>query len=201
MLVIQLEGIITSGTTGVPMKPIPFRQVSIYSHLSLRKVQRINNSIATSPTFWFETPRLLTAYGETAFPLAFFASNQTENTILNVTIENARSFFQHKYPGGFYRRQAPYDVAEAVGIFTKIFDLIGVLPGHNEGVGNYVGEPSREWERTSSYAMDTEHKSIGQGQQNCTQNSKLRSEQIWSPTNNLSHLGAKSPAAAFISSV
>ena len=77
---------------------------------SLQKALRINDSIARNPTFSFGTPRYLTAYAETTFPLAFFVSNQTANTTLNVTLDNAQSFFQtHQYPEGFYRRQAPYD--------------------------------------------------------------------------------------------
>ncbi|KAG9313426.1 heme-thiolate peroxidase [Chiua virens] len=109
---------------------------------ALQKYQRINNSMETNPTFSFDTPRFLTAYAETTFPLAFFVSEQTVNTTLNVTLENARSFFQdHKYPDGFYRRQGPYDFNEVNVMFNKIFSLIGVLPGHNEGVGNYVRNP------------------------------------------------------------
>ncbi|KAG9314996.1 heme-thiolate peroxidase [Chiua virens] len=109
---------------------------------ALQKYQRINNSMETNPTFSFDTPRFLTAYAEASFPLAFFVSKQTVNTTVNVTLENARSFFQdHKYPDGFYRRQAPYDFNEVSVMFDTIFNLIGVLPGHNEGVGNYVRNP------------------------------------------------------------
>ncbi|KAF8554620.1 heme-thiolate peroxidase [Imleria badia] len=109
---------------------------------SLQKAQRINDSIAHNPTFSFDTPRYLTAYAETTFPLAFFVSNQTANTTLNTSLDNARSFFQtHKYPDGFYRRQAPYDFPEVSTMFGKIFDLVGVLPGRNEGVGNFVVNP------------------------------------------------------------
>jgi len=110
--------------------------------VSLQKALRINDSIARNPTFWFETPRYLTAYAETTFPLAFFVSNQTANTTLNATLDNARSFFdQHQYPEGFYRRQAPYDFDEVSTMFGKIFNLVGVPPGHNEGVGNFVVNP------------------------------------------------------------
>ena len=109
---------------------------------ALQKGMRINDSIARNPTFWFDTPRFLTAYAETTFPLAFFVSNQTANTTLNATLDDARSFFDlHKYPEGFYRRQAPYDFNEVGTMFDKIFNLVGVLAGHNEGVGNYVVNP------------------------------------------------------------
>jgi hypothetical protein len=106
---------------------------------ALQKALRINDSIARNPTFWFDTPRYLTAYAEATFPLAFFVSNQTANTTLNATLDDARSFFeQHKYPDGFYRRQAPYDFSEAITMFGKIHALVGVRPGRNEGAGNYV---------------------------------------------------------------
>ena len=109
---------------------------------SLQKAMRINDSIAQNPTFSFGTPRYLTAYAETTFPLAFFVSNQTANTTLNATLDDARSFFeQHKYPDGFYRRQAPYDFAEVRAMFRKIFNLVGVSPGRNEGLGNFVPNP------------------------------------------------------------
>lgn len=109
---------------------------------SLQKALRINDSIARNPTFSFDTPRYLTAYAETTFPLAFFVSNQTADTTINVTLDNARSFFEtHKYPEGFWRRQGPYDFTQVSTMFDKIFDLVGVLPGRNEGVGNYVVNP------------------------------------------------------------
>ena len=106
---------------------------------SLQKAQRINDSIARNPTFSFDTPRFLTAYAETTFPLAFFVSNQTANTTLNVTLDNARSFFQdHKYPDGFYRRQGPYDFDQVSVMFSKVLALVRVPPGYNDGVGNYI---------------------------------------------------------------
>ena len=109
---------------------------------ALQKYLRINDSIARNPTFSFDTPRFLTAYAETTFPLAFFVSNQTANTTMNATLDNARSFFDlHKYPDGFYRRQGTYDFTQVGIMFDKIFALVGVEPGRNEGVGNYVVNP------------------------------------------------------------
>ncbi|KAH0833050.1 heme-thiolate peroxidase, partial [Lanmaoa asiatica] len=106
---------------------------------SLQKILRISDSIARNPTFSFDTPRYLTAYAETTFPLAFFVSNQTANTTLNATLDDARNFFDlHKYPDGFYRRQGPYDFPQVSTMFGLIFNLVGLLPGRNEGVGNYV---------------------------------------------------------------
>jgi unspecific peroxygenase len=88
--------------------------------VSLQKAQRINDSIARNPTLSFDTPRYLTAYAETTFPLAFFVSDQTVNTTLNGTVDDARSFFDsHKYPDGFYRRQGSYDFPEVSVMFNK----------------------------------------------------------------------------------
>ncbi|KAG8213291.1 heme-thiolate peroxidase [Butyriboletus roseoflavus] len=110
---------------------------------SLQKYLRINDSIARNPTFSFDTPRYLTAYAETTFPLAFFVSNQTANTTINATLSDARSFFElHQYPEGFYRRQAPYNFPQVTTMFNKIFALVGVEPGRNEGVGNFVVNPA-----------------------------------------------------------
>ena len=103
---------------------------------------RINDSIARNPTFSFDTPRFLTAYAETTFPLAFFQSNQTANTTLNTTLENARSFFQlHRFPEGFYRRHGPYDFPQVGTLVAEVLDRVRVLPGRNLGVGNYVLNP------------------------------------------------------------
>ncbi|KAI9573992.1 hypothetical protein HD554DRAFT_2054429 [Boletus coccyginus] len=106
---------------------------------SLQKALHINDSIARNPTFSFLTPRYLTAYAEMTFPLAFFMSNQMVNTMLNVTLDNAQSFFQtHQYPKGFYCRQAPYDFDEVTIMSDKIYNLVQVPPGSNDGMSNYV---------------------------------------------------------------
>ncbi|KAG9314954.1 heme-thiolate peroxidase [Chiua virens] len=105
----------------------------------LQKAQRINNSIATNPTFWFETPRVITAYAETTFPLAFFVSNQTANSTLNLTVDDARGFFDdHKYPDGFWRRQTPYLPTDFYTFYDQAMEAIHALPGANDGAGNYV---------------------------------------------------------------
>ncbi|KAF8440405.1 hypothetical protein L210DRAFT_3539562 [Boletus edulis BED1] len=92
--------------------------------------------------FSFDTPRYLTAYAEATFPLAFFVSGQTVNTTDNLTLSNARSFFDlHKYPDGFYRRQGPYDFVQVSAVFGEVFNLIKVPPGANQGAGNFVPNP------------------------------------------------------------
>ncbi|KAF8126904.1 heme-thiolate peroxidase [Boletus edulis] len=109
---------------------------------AMQKGLRINDSIARNPTFSFDTPRYLTAYAEATFPLAFFVSGQTVNTTDNLTLSNARSFFDlHKYPDGFYRRQGPYDFPQVSAVFGEVFNLIQVPPGANQGAGNFVPNP------------------------------------------------------------
>ncbi|KAF8417470.1 Chloroperoxidase [Boletus edulis BED1] len=109
---------------------------------SLHRALRINDSITRNPTFWFGSPRFVAAYLETTVPLAFFVNNQTLDTTLNLTLDVARDFYEkHRFPEGFVRRQGPFDVAEVEFMFAKIFPLINVPPGHNEGVGNYVVNP------------------------------------------------------------
>ncbi|KAN0092965.1 heme-thiolate peroxidase [Tylopilus felleus] len=119
---------------------------------ALDKVLRINDSITRNPTFSFDTPRYLTAYAETTFPLAFFVSNQTANTTLNATIDNARSFFDyHMYPDGFNRRQGPYDFPQVSTMFDMIFELVGFPPGRNEGAGNFVPNPEDDGSTCYAY--------------------------------------------------
>ncbi|KAF8559455.1 hypothetical protein OG21DRAFT_1519327 [Imleria badia] len=92
---------------------------------ALDEALRINDSIARNPTLSFDTPRFLTAYVETAFPLAFLVSNQTANTTLNLALDDARRFFElHKCPEGFYRRNGIYDLPQISAMFTKVFDWL-----------------------------------------------------------------------------
>ena len=110
--------------------------------LALHKSLRISDSMSRNPSFTFDHTRFATAFTEATLPLALFVSNQTANTTLNGTLDDAQSFFDyHRFPEGFYRRQAPYDFDQLGVIFDEISDSVGVLPGHNEGVGNYIVTP------------------------------------------------------------
>ncbi|KAE9403801.1 hypothetical protein BT96DRAFT_990011 [Gymnopus androsaceus JB14] len=109
---------------------------------AVHRHNRILDSIARNPNFTFVTPRYLTAYAETTFPLAFFVTSQTSDTSLTLDLDVARSFFQtHKFPDNFYRRNGSYGLAEASVIIGEVFAPFPVLPGNNEGVGNYVVDP------------------------------------------------------------
>ncbi|KAE9403802.1 Cloroperoxidase, partial [Gymnopus androsaceus JB14] len=109
---------------------------------AVHRHNRILDSIARNPNFTFEIPRYLTAYAETTFPLAFFVTNQTSDTSLTLDLDVARSFFQtHKFPDNFFRRNGSYDFPELDPLVLEIFEAFPVLPGNNEGVGNYVVDP------------------------------------------------------------
>ncbi|KAG8213300.1 heme-thiolate peroxidase [Butyriboletus roseoflavus] len=123
---------------------------------SLQKSLRINDSIARNPTFSFDTPRYLTAYAETTFPLAFFVSNQTVDTTINATLDDARSFYEmHQYPDGFYRRQGAYDFPQVSAMFDMIFGMVRVRPGRNEGVNNFVVNPEDNGSLCYAYQRQT----------------------------------------------
>lgn len=104
--------------------------------------QRIQDSIATNPTFSFISPRYFTAYAESVFPTAFFVDGRVSNGQLNMT--NARGFFQNsQFPVDFYRPNASFGLAE-VGIgIDVVFAPHPIQPGYNNGsVGNYVLDPA-----------------------------------------------------------
>ena len=110
--------------------------------LALHKSLRINDSMSRNPSFTFDYTRFTTAFTEATIPLALFVSNQTVNSTVNGTLDAAQSFFDyHRFPEGFYRRQAPYGFDQLGVIFDEISNSVGVLPGHNEGVDNYIVTP------------------------------------------------------------
>ncbi|KAF8986454.1 Chloroperoxidase [Cyathus striatus] len=103
--------------------------------------QRIQQSIATNPQFSFVAPRYFTAYAETIFPLLFFVDGRKTDVQLDMT--TARGFFQNnQMPEGFFRsnRSIVSDFLDD-GINT-VFSAHPIQPGKNEGVGNYVLDPT-----------------------------------------------------------
>ena len=56
---------------------------------------------------------------------------------------DARGFFQNnQMPDGFFRPNKPYGLKEiAVGV-NLVFDAHPILPGKNQGIGNYVLDPT-----------------------------------------------------------
>ncbi|KAE9399086.1 heme-thiolate peroxidase [Gymnopus androsaceus JB14] len=111
---------------------------------AVHRHNRILDSMARNPNFTFVIPRYLTAYAETTFPLAMFVSNQTSDSSMTLNLDDARSFFQnHKYPDNFFRRNGSYGNDEVGTLITEVFELFpDILPGNNEGAGNYVLDPN-----------------------------------------------------------
>ncbi|KAF8138810.1 heme-thiolate peroxidase [Boletus edulis] len=109
---------------------------------ALDRAIRINDSIARNPEFSFETPRFLGAIAETGFFFAMFVNNQTADNEKPLSLDDAESFFgNHKFPQGFYRRQGPYEFPMVKNVTYTFVDMIGVKPGNNNGVNNYVVNP------------------------------------------------------------
>ncbi|KAF5327643.1 hypothetical protein D9619_004133 [Psilocybe cf. subviscida] len=103
------------------------------------RFKRIQDSIATNPQFSFVSPRYFTAYGESAFPIAFFIDGR--DTSGNLDLGVARGFFQHgRMPTGFHR--ANFTTAEDVANNAPIFDAHPIQPGANNGtVNSYTVDP------------------------------------------------------------
>ncbi|TFK21072.1 aromatic peroxygenase precursor [Coprinopsis marcescibilis] len=104
--------------------------------------QRIQQSIATNPTFSLVGLRHITAFGETTFPVNLFtdgrqASNPT--TRGQLTLSAARSFFKDmRFPTGFFRAAVPSG-NEGIEV---VFAAHPIEPGRNHGVNNYVVDTS-----------------------------------------------------------
>jgi hypothetical protein len=103
--------------------------------------QRIQDSIATNPNFSFVSPRYYTAYAESVFPYLFFVDGRVANRQLSIA--NARGFFQNsEMPADFYRTNASVGFKEIGDGISSIFAAHPIQPGRNNGVGNYVLDPT-----------------------------------------------------------
>ena len=107
------------------------------------RFKRIQDSIATNPTFTFVSPRFITAYAESVFPLFFFVDGRVSNAQLDLTA--ARGFFQNsQMPDGFFRanRSIGLSSPDFNNALFHVFETHPIQPGRNEGVGNYVLDPT-----------------------------------------------------------
>jgi unspecific peroxygenase len=103
--------------------------------------QRIQDSMATNPTFSFVSPRYFTAYAESVFPTAFFVDGRVSNQQLNMA--DARGFFQNsQFPADFYRSNASFGLSEVGAGIDRVFTPHPIQPGANNGVGNYTLDPT-----------------------------------------------------------
>jgi hypothetical protein len=103
--------------------------------------QRIQQSIATNPQFSFVSPRYYTAYAESVFPLVFFVDGRNFDLKLDMT--TARGFFQNnQMPPGFFRGNTSITLDLVGGGINAVFSAHPIEPGRNEGVGNYVLDPT-----------------------------------------------------------
>ncbi|KAJ2911500.1 heme-thiolate peroxidase, partial [Candolleomyces efflorescens] len=110
-----------------------------YSVAAELRFQRIQQSIATNPQFSFVSPRFITAYAESTFPVNFFVDGRSTEKKLDM--ESALSFFRDgKYPVDFHRAALPSDI-EGLGIVASAHP---VPPGGNRDgkVNNYVPDPT-----------------------------------------------------------
>ncbi|KAF5335382.1 hypothetical protein D9611_011765 [Ephemerocybe angulata] len=100
--------------------------------------QRIQESIATNPTFDFTSPRFFTAYAESTFPISFFVDGR--NPVRALSIANATLFFKDsKFPVDFWRPAAP---SGAEGI-AEVFSAHPIAPGKNaNGINSYTPDPT-----------------------------------------------------------
>ena len=106
------------------------------------RFQRVKDSIATNPNFSFVSPRYITAYAETIFPILFFVDGRVSDGQLDLNV--ARGFYQNsQMPEGFFRANKSNGFDGDLGInMHKVFQAHPIQPGRNRGVGNYVVDPT-----------------------------------------------------------
>ncbi|KAF9528330.1 heme-thiolate peroxidase [Crepidotus variabilis] len=100
--------------------------------------QRIQESIATNPSFSLVSPRYYTAFVESVFPIAFFVDGRKNDSQLDLSA--ASSFFlNNSFPPDFFRANGP---RTAKGI-DQVFEPYPILPGGNVGkINTYTVDPT-----------------------------------------------------------
>ncbi|KAJ2914353.1 heme-thiolate peroxidase, partial [Candolleomyces efflorescens] len=97
------------------------------------RYHRIQQSIATNPTFSYIFPRFFMGYGESVIPLNLFVDGRQNATVLGgarIDMATAQSFFRdHKFPIEFHRANAP---AANTGA-QEIMAARPIQPCQNEG--------------------------------------------------------------------
>ncbi|KIJ34055.1 hypothetical protein M422DRAFT_263846 [Sphaerobolus stellatus SS14] len=99
------------------------------------RFQRIQDSIATNPTFSFVSPRYYTAYAESVFPTVFFVDGRVANGQLSMDV--ARGFFQNmSMPPGFFRTNKSAGLSAIATGIGQVFLPHPIEPGSNQGAVN-----------------------------------------------------------------
>lgn len=97
--------------------------------------------MARNAAFDFRTPRFFTAYADSVLPFRLFVDGRSRIAALDMGA--ARSFFQDsQFPHEFHRREGAFGIDNAGLDVTELQKAHPVTPGHNDGTGNYVTDPS-----------------------------------------------------------
>ncbi|EJD41454.1 heme-thiolate peroxidase [Auricularia subglabra TFB-10046 SS5] len=104
------------------------------------RFNRIQQSIATNPEFFFSIPRYATAFAEAVFPIAFFVDGRnTGAAAFELDLTVARGFFQDsRMPRDFHRRDGAFGLDATGEGLSFLINAHFVPPGFNKGIGNYV---------------------------------------------------------------
>jgi hypothetical protein len=102
------------------------------------RFRRIQDSIATNPTFSFVSPRFFTAYAESVFPINFFIDGRQTDRQLD--LDAALGFFRDmRMPDGFFRPSKPMGADD----LDKVAAAHPISPGRNvNGVNTYTPDPT-----------------------------------------------------------
>lgn len=104
------------------------------------RFNRVQQSIATNPEFFFSIPRYATAFAEAIFPIGFFVDGRaTGAAAFELDLTVARGFFQDsRMPKDFHRRDGAFGLDATGAGLSFLVNAHFIPPGFNQGVGNYV---------------------------------------------------------------
>ncbi|EKM83225.1 hypothetical protein AGABI1DRAFT_118546 [Agaricus bisporus var. burnettii JB137-S8] len=102
------------------------------------RFKRIQDSIATNPTFSFVAPRLFSAYSESVNPINFWVDGRQDDGQLDPEV--ARSFFEKmRFPDDFHRAARPMNGENEL----EVLAAHPIEPGSNiNGVNTYTPDPT-----------------------------------------------------------
>ncbi|EKM76332.1 hypothetical protein AGABI1DRAFT_78772 [Agaricus bisporus var. burnettii JB137-S8] len=102
------------------------------------RYKRIQDSIATNPTFNFIAPRIFSAYSESVNPINLWVDGRQDDGQLDTEV--ARSFFQKmRFPDDFHRAARPMNGENELDVLAAH----PIEPGTNvNGVNTYTPDPT-----------------------------------------------------------